>query len=78
MKRLCTLLAATALAALFSLNPAGSAEPPGEFKALDQETQDLKQEILQLNRDLFILEEELLYPSSTQVAVFVSLECSRI
>jgi hypothetical protein len=36
--------------------------------------QDLKKEVKSLNRDLFILEEELLFPSSTQLAVFVSVD----
>ena len=45
-----------------------------EFKSLDQDVQDLKKEILELNRDLFILEEELLFPSNTQVSVFVSMD----
>lgn len=42
--------------------------------ALDRETQALKKAVLDLNRELFLLEEELLYPSNTQVAVFVSLD----
>jgi len=42
--------------------------------ALDQQTQALKKEVLELNRELFILEEELLYPANTQVAVFVSMD----
>ena len=41
---------------------------------LDQDTQSLKQEVMDLNRELFVLEEELLAPSDTQVAVFVSLD----
>ncbi len=36
--------------------------------------ESLKQDVLALNRDLLILEEELLYPSSTQVVVFLSLD----
>ena len=44
------------------------------FENLDNEIQELKQEILELNRDLYILEEELLYPSSTQVAVYISVD----
>lgn len=44
------------------------------FKGLDSEIQDLKKEVVELNRDLFILEEELLFPSSTQVAVFLSVD----
>ena len=46
----------------------------GNTRSLDEQVQDLKQATLQLNRDLFILEEELLFPSNTQVAVFVSVD----
>ena len=42
--------------------------------SLDTEIQSLKQAVLELNRDLFVLEEELLFPSNTQLAVFVSLD----
>jgi len=45
-----------------------------ENASLDEEIQTLKQDVLALNRELFILEEELLYPASTQVAVFLSLD----
>jgi hypothetical protein len=45
-----------------------------QFKNLDQEIQDLKKVVLDLNRDLFLLEEELLFPANTQVAVFVSMD----
>ncbi len=41
---------------------------------LDENIQTLKQDVIALNRDLFILEEELLYPANTQLAVFVSLD----
>ena len=41
---------------------------------MQQEMQQLKEKILQVNRDLFILEEDLLFPSSTQVNVFVSYD----
>lgn len=43
-------------------------------KTLDQEVQGLKDEVLDLNRELFTLEEELLFPANTQVAVFVSMD----
>ena len=36
--------------------------------------QALKKEVLDLNRELFVLEEELLFPANTQVAVFVSMD----
>ncbi len=43
-------------------------------QSLDQALQALKKDVLALNRDLFILEEELLFPTNTQVAVFLSLD----
>jgi len=45
-----------------------------EFRTLDEDVQDLKKQVLDLNRDLFLLEEELLFPSNTQTAVFVSMD----
>lgn len=45
-----------------------------ELATLDQETQSLKDAVLELNKELFLLEEELLYPANTQVAVFVSMD----
>lgn len=43
-------------------------------RTLDDRVQALKKEVKALNRDLFILEEELLFPSSTQVAIFLSFD----
>lgn len=43
-------------------------------RALNDQAQDIKKQALELNRDLFSLEEELLFPANTQVAVFVSLD----
>ena len=51
-----------------------AATSPARFKSLDQEAQTLKQDVMELNRDLLALEEELLFPASTQVAVFVSMD----
>ncbi len=45
-----------------------------DFTSIDRDVQALKQEVLALNRDLFMLEEELLFPANTQVAVFVSMD----
>ncbi len=50
---------------------AQSAAPGG---AVDEQVQSLKSDVLDLNRDLFVLEQELLYPANTQVAVFVSMD----
>ena len=54
----------------------GDIEPPTR-KSLESEMQSLKQEVLAVNRDLFILEEDLLFPSGTQVNVFVSIDASQ-
>jgi hypothetical protein len=51
-----------------------SAEPPADTRGLDEEIQNLKKDVVDLNKDLFVLEEELLFPANTQVAVFVSMD----
>jgi hypothetical protein len=62
---------------------AGAAETPNEpapgdagvdTRGLDQEVQGLKKDVVDLNRELFVLEEELLFPANTQVAVFLSMD----
>jgi hypothetical protein len=49
-------------------------EPPADTRALDETVQELKKDVVDLNRELFVLEEELLFPANTQVAVFVSMD----
>lgn len=66
-----------AVLCVFALAPVCAADKAGgsaSFKSLDGRIQDLKQETLDLNRDLFVLEEELLFPASTQMAVFLSVD----
>lgn len=46
-------------------------------QTLDGKIQSLKKEVLDLNRDLFVLEEELLFPANTQLAVFLSLDVGK-
>jgi hypothetical protein len=53
---------------------AAPAAPAEDFKSMDQEVQALKKEVLDLNRELFVLEEDLLFPANTQIAVFVSMD----
>ena len=43
-----------------------------DFRSLDREIQVLKKEVLELNRDLRLLEEDVLYPDDQQLVVFVS------
>ncbi|MDJ0911890.1 MAG: hypothetical protein QNI99_22090, partial [Woeseiaceae bacterium] len=57
-----------------NLVAAAETESRQEFRQLDEDVQDLKKEVLDLNRDLFLLEEELLFPANSQVAFFVSLD----
>lgn len=45
-----------------------------EEGSLDAEIEALKKEVLSLNRDLFILEEDLLFPPNTQFSVFLSMD----
>ncbi len=52
----------------------GAGTPPADFKTLDQEVQGLKKDVIDLNKDLFVLEEELLFPANTQVALYVSMD----
>ncbi len=53
---------------------AAAAEAATDTRGLDQEIQGLKKDVVDLNRDLFVLEEELLYPANTQLAVFLSMD----
>ncbi|MEE9570638.1 MAG: AraC family transcriptional regulator [Gammaproteobacteria bacterium] len=56
----------------FAATDAGQEQ--AEFRTLDEDIQDLKTLVMDLNRDLFLLEEELLFPANTQVAVYVSMD----
>ena len=70
------LLACSAVSFAQDANSTAAAEAQSreEFRAIDQDVQSLKKEVLDLNRDLFLLEEELLFPANSQVAFFVSLD----
>jgi hypothetical protein len=46
--------------------------------SLDNRIQDAKADVIRLNRDLMVLEEELLFPANTQVAIFVSMDVGRL
>ncbi|WP_372999522.1 AraC family transcriptional regulator [Marinobacter sp.] len=45
--------------------------------AVAERVEDLKKKVIRLNRDLFILEEDLLFPANTQVAVFLSVDTGK-
>ncbi len=45
-----------------------------QIKSLDEQVQEIKSDVLSIGAQMRLLEEKLLYPSNTQVAVFVSLD----
>ncbi len=77
---LSVLLSSLVLAQDQSINFAKEARLKSSQNALDtvknlsKEIQTLKASVVDLNRDLRLMEEELLFPSSTQASVFVSLD----
>ena len=66
-------LAAATLSLAAQTAPASLA-PTGKPAGLDERVQQAKSDVIKLNRDLLVLEEELLFPASTQVALFVSMD----
>lgn len=50
-------------------------QPPA---SLETRVQAAKDAVIELNRDLLVLEEELLFPANTQFAVFVSLDAGKL
>ena len=44
-----------------------------QMRGLDEEVQQIKSDVLRITEELRQLEEKLLYPSGTQVAVFIAL-----
>ena len=70
--------AGVAFAQTAASTPASATAPPAASQpadaGVDAQVQSLKSDVLDLNRDLFVLEQELLYPANTQVAVFVSMD----
>ena len=58
--------------------PTPAATAPASAASLDDRIQDAKADVIRLNRDLMVLEEELLFPANTQVAIFVSMDVGRM
>ena len=65
-------------AAVSAAAPAATPAAPAPTASLDARVQDLKSDVIKLNRDLLVLEEELLFPASTQVALFVSMDVGKL
>lgn len=45
-----------------------------QIKGLDEQVQDIKKDVLGISAQLNQLEEKLLYPSNTEVSIFVSVD----
>lgn len=45
-----------------------------QIKGLDEQVQDIKKDVLELTSELSRLEEKLLFPSNTQVSLFVAIK----
>jgi len=63
------------LSTLFMLTLSAHAEEVSreQIKGLDEQVQEIKGDVLSIAADLNQLEEKLLYPSQTQIAMFISL-----
>ncbi len=70
----CLLVLMLALAVSSHAEEIVTSDAGQQSRNLDQNVQDLKKEVLALNRDLFLLEEELLFPANSQVAFFISMD----
>lgn len=60
------------LVLLGAMNTASAADESAGASVADS-VESMKKKVIELNRDLFILEEDLLFPASTQFTVFLSL-----
>ncbi len=49
-------------------------EPQESNSLLNEDIVDLKKQVISLNKTLFILEEDLLFPSNTQLSIFISMK----
>jgi hypothetical protein len=62
------------LLAVFALAPtAALAQQDNASQGLDEQVQEIKSDVLSIAAELNQLEEKLLYPSGTQVAIFIAL-----
>ena len=67
-----SLLVGLLLSICLNVNAQQSGEPANN--TVTEQLQQLRKEVVALNRDLFVLEEDLLFPSSTQVVVYLSMD----
>ena len=71
------LCCSVAIGFLFAASQLGAQQADvdaDEKLSVAKQLQQLKKQVIGLNRDLFVLEEDLLFPSSTQVMVYLSMD----
>ncbi|MFK5914064.1 MAG: AraC family transcriptional regulator [Woeseiaceae bacterium] len=73
LKKIKILISLSLFAMLITTAQAAEKSP-----ALEKQIQSLKQEVLQLNKELFILEEDLLFPANTQFSIFLSMDIGKL
>lgn len=73
MYRFLQLLLALSLTGAPLVGVQAQSSAKDQMKGLDEQVQDIKKDVLAISTELLQLEEKLLYPSNTQVSVFVSL-----
>jgi hypothetical protein len=72
LKRLCIVVIA-ALSAFAGASANADASYREQMKGLDEQVQEVKSDVLGIAAELARLEERLLYPSNTHLAVFIAL-----
>jgi hypothetical protein len=70
-----TVFSIAAICALIFSSPTSAQEDVRrEMRSLDEQVQVVKTDVLTIARDLALLEERLLFPSNTQLSVFVEMD----
>ena len=72
------LVLAVSTSLMMLAQPAQAQDTDEGAATLGEQMEDVKQSLLSLKRDLIILEEDLLFPASSQVAVFLSMDVGQL
>ena len=74
MPRILVTMLAIVFAASMASPAAADEYAAGDVRSLDEQVQEIKSDVLNIAAELDNLEERLLYPSGTQLAVFVAMD----
>lgn len=67
------VLVVAVLLSLGGVHGSAQQDSQQQMRGLDEQVQEIKSDVLSISEELSRLEERLLYPSGTQVAIFVAL-----